>query len=63
MLTVVFDVGVVLVLLPQVLLLRALRRTIIRHPIVGGDILLGGVVGRQFILTGRRVVWKLDGVV
>jgi hypothetical protein len=52
MLTVVFGVGVVLVLLPQVLLLRALRRTIIRHPIVGGDILLGGVVGRQFILTG-----------
>jgi hypothetical protein len=65
---VVFGVGVgvvlvLLVLLLRVLLLGAPRRTIIRHPIIGGDVLLRGVVGRQFILAGRRATWKLDGVV
>ena len=48
------DIGIVLVLLLWVLLLGAPRRTIIRHPIIGGDVLLGGVVGRQFVLAGRR---------
>ena len=52
---VVFGVGVSvgLILLLWVLHLGAPRRTIIRHPIIGGDILLGEVVGRQFILAGR----------
>ena len=49
-------IGVVLIL---VLLLRvllgALWRTVFRHPIIGG------VVGWQFILAGRRATWKLDG--
>ena len=61
---VVIIIGVVLlilVLLLRVLLLEAPRRTIIRHLIVGGDILLGGVVGRQFVLAGRQAAWKLDG--
>ena len=51
---VVFGIGVsvLLVLLLQVLLLGDPRRTIIRHPIVGGDVLLGGVVGRQFVIAG-----------
>jgi hypothetical protein len=53
---VVFGIGVgvilVLILLLQVLLLGAPRRTIITHPIIGGDVLLGGVVGRQFVLAG-----------
>jgi hypothetical protein len=42
---IVFGVGIVLVLLLRVLLLGAPWRTIIRHPIIGGDILLEGVVG------------------
>jgi len=50
------SVGVVLVLVVLVLLLRVLlgapQRTIIRDPIVEGDVLLRGVVGRQFVLTG-----------
>jgi hypothetical protein len=53
---VVFGIGIgvilVLILLLQVLLLEAPRRTIITHPIIGGDVLLGGVVGRQFVLAG-----------
>jgi hypothetical protein len=55
-------VGVVLilVLLLRVLLLEALGRTIIRHPVIGGDVLLRGVVGRQFVLARR---WAADGVV
>ena len=57
------SISVILVLLLRVLLLRAPWRTIIRHPIVGGDVLLGGVVERQFILAGRRAVWKFDGSV
>ena len=44
----------VLVLLLWVLLIRAPRRTIIRRPLViGGDVLLGGVVGWQVVLAGR----------
>ena len=27
------------------------------------NVLHGGVVGRQFILPGRRAAWKLDGAV
>jgi hypothetical protein len=61
-------VGVVLVLILLVLVLwvllpRAPWKTIIRHPVIRGDVLLGGVVGRQFILAGRRAAWKLDGAV
>ena len=55
---IVFGVGVVLV---RVLLLGAPWRTVIRHPVIGGDVLLEGVVGRQFVLAGRRTAWKLDG--
>ena len=61
------SVGVVLVLvvlLLRVLLVGAPRRAIIRRPpVIGGDVLLGGVVGRQVILVGRRADWKLDGAV
>ena len=60
---IVSGVSVILIILLWVLLLGAPQRTIIRHPIIGGDILLGGVVGRQFVLAGRRAAWKLDGVV
>ena len=64
---IVIGVGVVLivlVLLLRVLLLGAPWRTIIRrHPVVGGDVLLGGLVGWQAIITGRRAAWKFDGVV
>jgi hypothetical protein len=52
---VVFGVVVilVLVLLLRVLLLGAPRRTIIRRPpVIGGDILLGGLVAWQVILAG-----------
>jgi len=58
-------VGVILILILVLLqvLLRAPWRTIMRHPIVGGDVLLGGVVGGQFILAGQWAVRKLDGVV
>jgi hypothetical protein len=42
------------VLLLQVLLLAAPRRTIIRRPLViRGDVLLGGLVGWQVILAGQ----------
>ena len=42
----------VLILLLWVLLLRAPWRTIIRRPLVlGGDVLLGGLVGWQVILA------------
>jgi len=61
---VVFGVGVVLVLLLRVLLLGAPRRTIVRRPpVIRGDILLGGLVGWQVILTRRQTAWKLDGAV
>jgi hypothetical protein len=64
---VAFGVGVVLVLLVlllQVLLLRAPHRTIVRRPpVVGGDVLLGGLVGWQVVFTGRRAAWKLDGAI
>ena len=60
---VIFGFSVVLVLLLRVLLLGAPRKTIIRHSVVGGDVLLGGVVGRQFVLAGRWAAWKLDEVV
>jgi hypothetical protein len=60
---VVFGVSFILVLLLRVLLLGARWRTIIRHPISGGDVLLGGVVRRQFVLAGRRAAGKLDGVI
>jgi hypothetical protein len=56
-------VGVVLVLFLRVLLEAPQRTIIIQHPVVRGDVLLGGVVGRQFILAGRRAAWKLDGAV
>jgi hypothetical protein len=64
-----FGVGVVLVLvllvlLLQVLLLRAPQRTIVRRPpVVGGDVLLGGLVGSQVVFTGRWAAWKLDGAI
>ena len=54
---------VLILVLLWVLLLGAPWRTIIRHPIVRGDVLLGGVVGRQFVLAGQQATWKLDGVV
>ena len=44
--------GVILILLLRVLLVGALRRTIIgRHPLIEGDVLLGRVVGRQVVLA------------
>ena len=54
---VIFGVGVILVLILLVLLLWVILlgapwKTIIRHPVIRGDALLGGVVGRQFILAG-----------
>ena len=61
---VVFGVGVVLVLLLRVLLLGAPRRTMIRrHLVGGGDVLLGGLVGKQVVLARLWASWKLDGVV
>jgi hypothetical protein len=62
------SVGIILVLILLVLVLRVLilgapRKTIIRHPVIRRDVLLGGVVGRQFILAGRWAAWKLDGAV
>ena len=51
----------VLVLLLRVLLLGAPRRTIIRrHLVVRGDVLLGGLVGWQVSLAGRRAAWNLS---
>ena len=54
----------VLVLLLWVLLLGAPRRTMIRrHLVGGGDVLLGGLVGKQVVLARLWASWKLDGVV
>jgi hypothetical protein len=52
----------ILVLLLRVLLLGAPQRTIIkRHPVIRGDVFLGGMVGWQVVLAGRQATWKLDG--
>jgi hypothetical protein len=57
-------IGVGVLLLLRVLLLGAPRRAIIKRPsVVGGDVLLGGVVGRQVVLARRWATWKLDGAV
>ena len=53
---------VLIIVLLWVLLLRAPWRTIIRHLVIGGDVLLGGVVGRQFVLIGRWLLGNLMGL-
>ena len=34
-----------------------------RHLVGGGDVLLGGLVGKQVVLARQRAAWELDGVV